>query len=77
MGTPISQPTPLVSLSCATQVFRRGSKETSQMLTMSTLASGAGTPPSPCYFPPGEKLLKKKALNETMDLSVFDIFNVF
>jgi hypothetical protein len=47
------------------------------MLTMDTLASGAGTPPSPQYFPPREKLLKKKALSEVSELSIFDILNIF
>jgi hypothetical protein len=50
---------------------------TFKTLTMDTLASGAGTPPSTRYFPPGERLLKKKALSEATDLSMFDILNIF
>jgi hypothetical protein len=47
------------------------------MLAMGTLASRAGTTSPLCYFPLGKKLLKKKALSEIMDLSVFDILNIF
>jgi hypothetical protein len=46
------------------------------MLTLDTLASGAETTPT-CYFPPGAKLAKKQALSEHMELSVFDILNIF
>jgi acyl-CoA thioesterase len=45
---------------------------------LDTLAYGAESPPpSPHYFPPGEKLVKKWALTESTDLSVFDILNIF
>jgi hypothetical protein len=44
---------------------------------MDTVASRAGTPPSPRYFPPREKLLKKKAHLENLDLSIFNILNIF
>jgi hypothetical protein len=50
---------------------------TSQTPTMGTLAGGAETDPLPCYFPPGAKLAKKQALSEHMDLSIFDILNIF
>jgi hypothetical protein len=75
MGTPISQPTPPGPTT--THIVNVDGLVTTQMLTMGTLASRAGTPPSPHFFPPGEKLAKKKALPENMDLSMFDILNIF
>jgi hypothetical protein len=71
MGTPISQPTP------PGFVHTPRGYLTTQTLTLDTLASGAGTPPSPWYFPPRKKLPKKKALSEVLELSVFDILNTF
>jgi hypothetical protein len=47
------------------------------MPTMGTLASRAEIPPAPCYFPPRKKLARKGMLTEAMDLSMFDILNVF
>jgi hypothetical protein len=51
--------------------------KTFTMLPMDTLGSGVGTPTPYHHFPPGDKLAKKKALSEIMDLSVFDILNTF
>jgi hypothetical protein len=70
-GTPISQPTPLGLVSTPEGHLTR------QTLAMDTLASGAGTPPSPCFFPPRAKLPKKKALPKCSDLSIFNILNIF
>jgi hypothetical protein len=47
------------------------------MLTMGTLAGGADIPPAPHYFPLEKKLAKKGMLTEAMELSMFDILNVF
>jgi hypothetical protein len=71
MGTPISQPIP-PGFVCTPQGYL-----TRKMLATGTVASRAGTPPSPCYFPPRAKLPKKKAIPEGLDLSVFDILNIF
>jgi hypothetical protein len=62
--TPISQPTPLSLLTTSTPAI-------------DTLASGAGHLPSPWYFPPRKKLVKKVALHENSDLSIFDILSLF
>jgi hypothetical protein len=70
-GTPLSQPTP-PGFVCTPEGYL-----TMQMLTKDTLASGAGNPPSPKYFPPGKKLLKKALLHENSDLSVFNVLNIF
>jgi hypothetical protein len=71
--TPFSQPTPLV-----THPAPQGAgATTTPMPTMDTLAGGAGHPPSPKFFPPGKKLLKKVPLHESSDLSIFDILNTF
>jgi hypothetical protein len=46
--------------------------------TMGTLAGGADIPPHELhYFPPGKKLAKKGTLTEAMDLSMFNILNIF
>jgi hypothetical protein len=70
-GTPVSQPTP-PGFICTPKGYL-----TRKMLALDTLASRAGTPPSPQYFPPGERLLKKKALSKVLELSIFDILNTF
>jgi hypothetical protein len=45
---------------------------------MGTLARGADIHPHELhYFPPGKKLAKKETLTEVMDLSMFDILNIF
>jgi hypothetical protein len=75
IGTPISQPTPLGMTT--TRIKNPDGMTSSLMLTLDTLASGAGTPPPYHHFPPGKKLPKKKALSESMDLSMFDILNTF
>jgi hypothetical protein len=48
-----------------------------QTPAMDTLARGAETDPLPCHFPPRAKLAKKQALSKHMDLSMFDILNIF
>jgi hypothetical protein len=73
--TPVSQPTP--PSPTTTCIVNVDGSVTTQMLAMGTLASGAGSPPSPCFFPSGEKLAKKKGLPENADLSMFDILNIF
>jgi hypothetical protein len=75
MGTPISQPTSLGPKTI--QIKNSDNTVTTQTLTMDTLAGRAGTPPSPHYFPLGKKLPKKRALSENMELSMFDILNIF
>jgi hypothetical protein len=75
MGTPVSQPT---SSGPKTTWFKNpDGTMTTQMLAMDTLAGRAGTLSPPHYFPPGEKLPKKRALSENVDLSMFDILNIF
>jgi hypothetical protein len=44
---------------------------------MGTVAGRADIPPLTHYFPPGKKLAKKGMLTEAMELSMFDILNVF
>jgi hypothetical protein len=44
---------------------------------LDTLAGRAGTPPPPHCFPLGDKLAKKRAPSENVDLSMFDILNIF
>jgi hypothetical protein len=75
MGTPISQLIPHNTVT--TRVKSPGGTMSVLTPTLDTLASGAGTPPSYCHFPPEKKLPKKKALSESMDLSMFDILNTF
>jgi hypothetical protein len=45
--------------------------------TMDTLAGGADIPPVYCNFPQGKKLARKGMLTEAIDLSMFNILNVF
>jgi hypothetical protein len=42
-----------------------------------TLAGGADFLPAYCDFPMGKKLARKGTLSEAMELSVFDILNIF
>jgi hypothetical protein len=75
MGTPISQPTPHDTVT--TRVKNLGGTTFMPMPTLDTLAYRAETPPPYHHFPLGSKLLKKKALSKSMDLSMFDILNTF
>jgi hypothetical protein len=45
--------------------------------TMGTLAGGADISSEYCNFPVGKKLAKKGTLTEAMELSMFDILNIF
>jgi hypothetical protein len=75
MGTPVTQPTSLGPKTV--WIENLDGTVTIQTLAIDTLASGAGTPPPPYHFPLGNKLSKKRALSENMELSVFDILNTF
>jgi hypothetical protein len=44
---------------------------------MGTLAGGADIPSAYRDFPMGKKLVKKGTLTEAMELSMFDILNIF
>ncbi|KAH9979558.1 hypothetical protein BGW80DRAFT_1248867 [Lactifluus volemus] len=48
-----------------------------QTPALDMLAGRAEPSLKPCYFPPGKRLVKKKALSGDDELSVFDILNTF
>jgi hypothetical protein len=73
-GTPVSQPTPNP---VTTHVVNADETVITTMLAIDTLASGAETTPSRRYFPPGKKLVLKKALPGDSEISIFNILNTF
>jgi hypothetical protein len=74
-GTPISQPNPPGPRTV--WIENLDGSVTMKTLAMDTMAGRAGSPPPPCFFPLGSKLPKKRALSENIELSMFDILNIF